>query len=310
MKRRHFISNSLKVGSLIGLSSAINPLSLLPSSYDKHITILHTNDVHSHIDPFPSNHRKYANRGGVSRRYNLIQKLKAKNKNTLLLDAGDAFQGTPYFNFYGGELEYKLMSKMGYHASTIGNHEFDNGIDNITAQLQHADFDMLNANYDLSKTSLNGLVKPHQIYEVDGISIGVFALGVELEGLVSKKLYGETQYLNPVEIAQDQVKTLKNEHSCDLIICLSHLGYSYKSDKICDIKLAEQTQDIDLIIGGHTHTFLDKPTEVINKSGEVTLVNQVGWAGLNLGKIDFYFSKDKGQNTNVEKGIKESTLNI
>ena len=179
MKRRHFISNSLKVGSLIGLSSAINPLSLL-SSYDKHITILHTNDVHSHIDPFPSNHRKFPNRGGVSRRYSLIEKLKAENKNTLLLDAGDAFQGTPYFNFYGGELEYKLMSKMGYHASTIGNHEFDNGIDNITAQLQHADFDLLNANYDLSKTSLDGLVKPHQIYEIDGISIGVFALGLNL----------------------------------------------------------------------------------------------------------------------------------
>ena len=128
--------------------------------------------------------------------------------------------------------------------------------------------------------------------------------------MVSKKLYGETQYLNPVEIAQDQVKTLKNEHNCDLIICLSHLGYSYKSDKISDIKLAEQTQDIDLIIGGHTHTFLDKPTEVINKAGEVTLVNQVGWAGLNLGKIDFYFSKEQGQNTKVEKSIKKSALNI
>lgn len=292
MQRRNFICKSLKACSIIGLSSTLSPLALR-SPYDKHITILHTNDVHSHIDPFPSSHYKFAGRGGVSRRYSLIQKFKSENKNTLLFDAGDAFQGTPYFNFYGGELEYKLMSKLGYHASTIGNHEFDNGVDNITAQLQHANFDMLNANYDVSNTSLNGFVKPHQVYDVDGILIGVFGLGIELEGLVSKKLYGETQYLNPIDIAQDQIRILKEEYKCNLIICLSHLGYNYKSNKISDILLAQNTQDIDLIIGGHTHTFLDKPTQVINKAGEITLINQVGWAGLNLGKIDFYFSKNK-----------------
>lgn len=303
MQRRTFISNTLKVGSLVGLSSVVNPM-IWEKSYDKHITILHTNDVHSHIDPFPQNHRKYPNRGGVSRRYSLIEQIKSENPNTLLLDAGDAFQGTPYFNFYGGELEYKLMSKMDYQASTIGNHEFDNGIDNITAQLQHAKFDLLNANYDLSNTSLDGLVKPYQIYEVDGISIGVFGLGIELEGLVSKQLYGETKYLNPIEITQDQVRILKQEHQCDLIICLSHLGYDYQSDKISDIKLAEQTQDIDLIIGGHTHTFLEKPTKVVNQAGKITLVNQVGWAGINLGRIDFYFNKNK------EKGVKYVVFKI
>jgi len=294
MNRRTFINQTIKVSSLVGLSSVVNPM-IWEKSYDKHITILHTNDVHSHIDPFPENHRKYPNRGGVSRRYHLIQQIKAENPNTLLLDAGDAFQGTPYFNFYGGELEYKLMSKMGYQASTIGNHEFDNGIDNITAQLQHANFDLLNANYDLSNTSLDGLVKPYQIYEVDDIAIGVFGLGIELEGLVSKNLYGEAKYLNPIEIAQDQVKILKQKHQCDLVICLSHLGYDYQSDKISDIKLAEQTQDIDLIIGGHTHTFLDKPTQVVNKTGKTTLINQVGWAGLNLGRIDFYFKNNQQQ---------------
>ncbi len=303
MKRRTFINNTLKISSLVGLSSMVNPV-LWQKTYDKHITILHTNDVHSHIDPFPQSHYKYPSRGGVSRRYSLIQQIKAENPNTLLLDAGDAFQGTPYFNFYGGELEYKLMSKMGYQASTIGNHEFDNGIDNITAQLQHAKFDLINANYDLSNTSLDGLVKPYQIYEVDDISIGVFGLGIELEGLVSKNLYGEAKYLNPVEIAQDQVKILKQEHQCDLVICLSHLGYQYKSDKISDIKLAEQTQDIDLIIGGHTHTFLDKPSKVLNQAGKITLINQVGWAGLNLGRIDFYFNKNKG------KGVKDVVVDV
>ncbi|NBC57905.1 MAG: bifunctional metallophosphatase/5'-nucleotidase [Bacteroidetes bacterium] len=303
MNRRTFINQTIKVSSLVGLSSVVNPM-IWEKSYDKHITILHTNDVHSHIDPFPQNHRKFPNRGGVSRRYSLIQQIKAKNPNTLLLDAGDAFQGTPYFNFYGGELEYKLMSKMGYQASTIGNHEFDNGIDNIAAQLQHAKFDLLNANYDLSNTSLDGLVRPYQIYEVEGISIGVFGLGIELDGLVSKKLYKETQYLNPVEVAQDQVKILKQEHQCDLVICLSHLGYDYQSDKISDIKLAEQTQDIDLIIGGHTHTFLDKPSKVLNQAGKITLINQVGWAGLNLGRIDFYFSH------NQEQGVKDVVIKV
>ncbi|RRO13430.1 bifunctional metallophosphatase/5'-nucleotidase [Flavobacteriaceae bacterium 14752] len=303
MKRRTFINQTIKVSSVIGLSSVVNP-TIWQKSYDKHITILHTNDVHSHIDPFPNNHRKFPNRGGVSRRYNLIQQIKAENPNTLLLDAGDAFQGTPYFNFYGGELEYKLMSKMGYQASTIGNHEFDNGIDNITAQLQHAKFDLLNANYDLSNTSLDGLVKPYQIYEVDGISIGVFGLGIELEGLVSKNLYGETKYINPIEIAQDQVKILKQDHQCDLVICLSHLGYQYQSDKISDIQLAKSTKDIDLIIGGHTHTFLDQPSKVVNQAGKITLINQVGWAGLNLGRMDFYFNKING------KGVKDVVIEV
>jgi 5'-nucleotidase len=295
MKRRQFIKQSVIASGAIGLTTEIIPVLNSERKFKKHITVLHTNDVHSHIEAFSSNHRKYPNRGGVSRRYALIEKIKKDNPHTLVLDAGDSFQGTPYFNFYGGELEFKLMSKMGYHASTIGNHEFDNGIDNITAQLRHANFDMLNANYDLSNTSLDGMVKPHQIYEIDAVTIGVFGLGIELEGLVSKNMYKEAKYLDPVEIAQDQIKVLKKEYQCDLIICLSHLGYQYDSSKIDDIKLAQQTRDIDLIIGGHTHTFLDKPTQVKNKSGKITLVNQVGWAGLNLGKIDFYFNENNSQ---------------
>jgi 5'-nucleotidase len=296
MLRRDFIKKSITASTVFGMVNTI-PVIPTPKDYDKHITILHTNDVHSHIDPCPADHYRNPNRGGVSRRYNVIQQIQAQNKNTLILDAGDSFQGTPYFNFYGGELEFKLMSKMGYHASTIGNHEFDNGIDNITAQLQHAKFDLLSANYDFKNTSLEGLIKPHQIYEVDGVKIGVFGLGIDLDGLVSKKLYKETLYLDPVEIAQDQVNILKMEHNCDLIICLSHLGYQYKSDKIDDIKLAKQTRGIDLIIGGHTHTFLEEPTYVKNLLGNHTIINQVGFAGLYLGRIDFYLSHGKAATT-------------
>lgn len=300
MLRRDFIKNSLKATSALGIANSFSFYDTA-KNYDKHITILHTNDVHSHIDPFPANHHRNANKGGVSRRYHAIEQIKKENKHTLILDAGDSFQGTPYFNYYGGELEFKLMSKMGYHASTIGNHEFDNGIGNIAAQLAHAKFDMINANYDFSNTILQGLIKPHHIYTIDEVKIGVFGLGIELEGLVSKKMYKETTYLHPLEIAQDQIKTLKTDHNCDIIICLSHLGYKYNSKKIDDLKLAQQTQGIDLIIGGHTHTFLERPTYVKNKSGNDTIVNQVGFAGLYLGRIDFYLNK--GQKVNARNAV-------
>lgn len=295
MKRRNFIKKTSVASSVLGfgassiISAAVNDSNSKP----KHITILHTNDVHSHIEAFPNTHSKYPNRGGVARRLAYINMVKKENPNTLILDAGDSFQGTPFFNFYGGELEFKLMSKMGYHASTIGNHEFDNGIENIAAQLEHAEFKMLNINYDLKNTILDGLIKPYEIYQMDGIKIGVFGLGIELDGLVSKKLYKETKYHDPVNITKDIVKTLKKEEKCDLVICLSHLGYNYSGKKICDIKLAQQTRDIDLIIGGHSHTFLEKPTKVENLDFETVLVNQVGWAGLNMGRIDFYMENAK-----------------
>jgi 5'-nucleotidase len=212
----------------------------------------------------------------------------------LLLDAGDIFQGTPYFNYYGGELEFKLMSMMGYDAATMGNHDFDNGIDGFNAQLPHATFNFVSANYNFKNTVLDGIVKPYSIFYKDGIKVGVFGLGIKLEGLVDKKHYKETVYNDPVAVSHDIVRILKHEKKCDLVICLSHLGYKYKddTDKICDLTLAKLTQDIDLIIGGHTHTFLDKPTVVKNAVDQDVLINQVGCYGLNLGRIDFYFDYD------------------
>ena len=259
----------------------------------KHITILHTNDVHSHIDPFPSDDLNYPDLGGIARRYTLVESIRKENPNTLLLDAGDIFQGTPYFNFYGGELEFKLMSKMKYDAATIGNHDFDNGIDGLFAQLPHAEFEFLSANYDFSNTILDGHTKAYKVFIKDGVRIGVFGLGIELEGLVGKKLYRETRYLDPVGVAQDVVATLKNEEKCDLVICLSHLGYDYGSEKISDTRLASLTKDIDLIIGGHTHTLLPKPVVASNSEGKSLLINQVGWAGVHLGRIDIYLDSDK-----------------
>lgn len=269
-------------------------MSSFKSVNTKHLTILHTNDVHSYIDPFPANHPKNPNMGGVARRAALIESIRKENPNVLLLDAGDIFQGTPYFNYYGGELEFKLMSMMQYDLATIGNHDFDNGIEGLYAQLPHASFEFVSANYDFKNTIMNGHVKPYKIINKDGIKVGVFGLGVGLDGLVDKKNYKETIYLDPVGVAQDMARILKQEKKCDLVICLSHLGYKYKDEpeKICDTKLATVTQDIDLIIGGHTHTFLDKPTVLKNAVGQDVLVNQVGCYGINLGRIDFYFDDD------------------
>ncbi len=259
---------------------------------EKHITILHTNDVHSHLDPFPREHAAYPDMGGVARRASLIAQIREENPHTLLFDAGDIFQGTPYFNFYGGELEFRLMSKLKYDAATLGNHDFDNGIDGLLAQMPYAKFDFLCANYDFSNTVMEGMTTPYKVFQVDGIKVGVFGLGIDLDGLVTKKLYKETRYLDPVEITTDTVRILKDEKGCDLVICLSHLGYDYRDrERASDVVIATRTQDIDLIIGGHTHTFLPEPVVYRNLMDLPVLVNQVGCYGINLGRIDFYFDR-------------------
>ena len=286
MKRKDFIQNTAAATAFLGLGG-LSSIAFKPSPL-KHITILHTNDVHSHIEPFGPGEGRNANLGGVARRATLVEQIRRENPNTLLLDAGDIFQGTPYFNFYGGELEFKLMSKLKYDAATIGNHDFDNGIDGLYAQLPHADFDFVISNYDFGNTIMDGHTKDYKVFNKDGVKIGIFGIGIELQGLVNDRLFKETRYLDPVEMATEVSTKLKNEEHCDIIICLSHLGYKYNSSAISDIKLARATENIDLIIGGHTHTFLEKPTVEKNKSGKDVLVNQVGCYGLYLGRIDFY----------------------
>lgn len=254
------------------------------------ITILHTNDVHSRIEPFPMDGSRLQGLGGTARRSTLINQIREEEKNVLLLDAGDMFQGTPYFNLFDGEVELEIMSKLGYDAGTFGNHEFDNGIAGILKHFDKAKFPFVTSNYDFSKTELAGKTKDYIVIEKDGIRIGIFGLGVNVEGLVDPKNHANVIYLDPVEVTNRIVPILKNKEKCDLVICLSHLGYSYKEDKISDLTLVPQTKDIDLIIGGHTHTLLDKPTEVLNADGKVTLVNQVGNGGVRLGRIDYIFN--------------------
>lgn len=298
MNRRKFLQKTSASSAFIGLGGL--PLSSCSNTFEKHITVLHTNDVHSHIDAFPKDHSKFPNLGGLARRAALVESIRKENKNTLLFDAGDIFQGTPYFNFYGGELEFKLMSMLKYDAATIGNHDFDNGLNGLYAQLPHAKFDLLSANYDFSNTIMNEQTKPYTIYTIDGIKIGVYGIGIGLEGLVSKKLYKETVYLDPYEIAIETERKLKEEEQCNLIVCLSHLGYAYEAhdNRPDDLRLAAKTSYTDLIIGGHTHTFLDKPDIVRNTKDKEVLVNQVGCFGINLGRIDFYFDHSKNSSSN------------
>lgn len=292
MKRRDFIQKTAAGSALVlgGLS-----LSSFTEPAAKKITILHTNDVHSHIDPFPVSDPKYPNMGGAARRATLIESIRRENPNVLLLDAGDIFQGTPYFNYYGGELEFKLMSMMKYDLATLGNHDFDNGLEGFLAQLPHASFEFVSANYDFKNTILDGMIKPYKIFIKDGIKIGIFGLGIELKGLVDPANYKETVYNDPLKVAQDMARTLRHTEKCDLVICLSHLGFMYNNEptKVNDLMLARNTKDIDLIIGGHTHTFLNKPYIEKNIDGKEVLVNQVGCYGLNLGQIDFYFEPGK-----------------
>ena len=294
--------------ALLGLSW--DPFDVLAKHDIQKITILHTNDVHSHIDPFPVNDPKFPGLGGVARRSALIRKIRAEERNVLLLDVGDIFQGTPYFNMYGGELEFKMMSEMGYDASTIGNHDFDNGMDGLVKQLPHASFPFICSNYDFSDTPLNQKTIPSKIFTKGGIKIGVFGLGIELRGLVDQKLYGNTKYLDPLEKAAYQAHYLKKEMNCDLVICLSHLGYQYKDNKISDEVLARESLNIDLILGGHTHTFLDEPVRFRNRHGKEILVGQVGWAGIKLGRIDFYVEKNSGRSEAIGSTVKVSEKSI
>ena len=259
------------------------------------LTILHTNDVHSRIDPFPMDGSRLQGLGGVASRATLINQIRKAEKNVLLLDSGDIFQGTPYFNMYLGEVEMKSMSALGYDAATIGNHDFDGGMENLKKQLNHARFPLINSNYNFKDTTLSGTVKEYIVKEIDGLRIGIFGLGIELQGLVPKNLYGNTSYEDPVVKGNSIALFLKNEVKCDYLICLSHLGYSYKEQKISDVSLAPQLNYVDLILGGHTHTFLDRAILSKNKNGNPLIINQVGWAGVMLGRIDISFERNNSR---------------
>lgn len=284
--RRDFLKRSAIGGGLL-LTGSFPYDALAGVRQPAKLTILHTNDVHSRLEPFEDDAGKFAGQGGVAVRAALIAAIRAQEEQVLLLDAGDIFQGTPYFNLYKGEPEIRAMAAMQYDAVTMGNHDFDAGVEGFARQLPLANFPVLVANYDFTGTALEGKTEPYAIIKKGNIKVGIFGLGIQLKGLVPDDAYGSTQYLEPLQIAQRTADKLRKEKHCDMVICLSHLGYDYDYRKVSDKVLARETSGIDLIIGGHTHTFLDKPTVMKNKTGADVLINQVGWAGLRLGRIDF-----------------------
>ncbi len=290
MKRRKFLQ---QIGSTAMLTSIGSwPLMAARPQYTR-LVILHTNDVHSRIDPFPMDGGRNQGKGGAKARAQLISGIRRSHTDVLLLDSGDIFQGTPYFNFFAGEIEMKLMSAMRYDAATLGNHDFDAGVDGLVKQLPHATFPFVNCNYNIDETALSGKIRSYTVIPKGRLRIGIFGLGIELQGLVPEKLYAGVKYQDPVSKAQSTADHLKFEERCDYIICLSHLGYRYSSAKIDDVKLARTSRHIDLILGGHTHTFLPQAVNEINSQGQPILINQVGWAGLVLGRIDVLFERNR-----------------
>ena len=299
MRRKEFIRNTAVGTSGLILTTHLYSQNNSLFKKKRKITILHTNDTHSNIDAFPDNHAKYPGLGGISKRYSLIQKIREEEGNVLLLDAGDIFQGTPYFNTFKGVLEMKLMSQLQYDASTMGNHDFDNGIDGFKEVLHNANFPFVCSNYEFTDSEMIKKTRKYLVKEIDGIKIGFFGLGIELEGLVGKEYYGDTKYIDPINTSKYWTNYLKNKEKCDLIICISHLGHKYKSDKISDLKLARLTKNIDIIIGGHTHTFLEKAKVIKNTENKNVIVNQAGWGALALGRIDLEFSKNKVKSNSI-----------
>lgn len=284
--RRKFIRQGLVAGTALA-AGALLPEAVCAAA-PRRITILHTNDVHSRLDPFPMDGSRNQGLGGVAARAALIEEIRNEGGQVLLLDAGDIFQGTPYFNMYKGEPEMKAMKHMGYDAATIGNHDFDAGMENFATQLGKGNFPLLICNYDFTDTPLESKYKPYQVFSKGELKIGVLGVGIELRGLVPDELYGKTVYLDPVEEVNRTANLLRKQ-GCDMIICLSHLGDKYEDNKISDEILAKECYDIDLVIGGHTHRFFTEPRKYRNRRGGDTLVNQVGWAGIQLGRLDYSF---------------------
>ncbi|MCX8081627.1 MAG: metallophosphoesterase [Bacteroidia bacterium] len=296
MRRKDFLLQSLMAVGALPLAKAEK---LFPAFNDRddaeRLIILYTNDQHSRIDPFPDDHPTYAGKGGFAQRAAVIEEIRKQNKQVLLLDAGDIFQGTPYFNFFHGKPELQLMTAMKYDASTFGNHDFDLGIENLVEVLPHAGFHFLNCNYDFSDTPLHAhqKIKRYTTLKMGRMKIGLTGVGINLDGLVPGVNRKGLRFLDTVAELNKIASILKNELHCHLVICLSHLGYKYKNRQLSDEIIARESEHLDVIIGGHTHTFLEQASIFENKKGRPVYVCQAGWAGIWLGVLEILYSPYK-----------------
>ncbi len=264
---------------LLGFSITLNA--------QKKIVILGTNDTHSRIEPLPSTDKNYPGMGGAVARATFIDNVRRSNENVLLFDAGDFVQGTPYFNLFHGRVEAEVMDLMKYNAGTLGNHEFDYGLDTLKMIINKLDYPIVCCNYDFSNTVLKGKVKPYVILKKFGLKIGVIGVGTDPEGLVQKDKYEGMIFKPIISTVNFYSKILKESKKCDIIICLSHIGYTH------DVKLAEQSKYIDIIIGGHSHTYMEKPDIRKSLEGKDVFVFQTGKNGAYINKFEVELEKKK-----------------
>jgi len=263
-------------------------LSLTLSLHAQHLVILHTNDTHSRIEPIPETDKFNPNMGGVVKRAAFVEKMRKENKNVLLFDAGDFLQGTPYFNMFKGEIEVEAMNILKYDAGTLGNHEFDYGMEVLEDVVKRAKFPIVSTNYDFSETAIADYIKPYHIIYKDGVKIGIVGANVSPAGLIVSSNYKGMKFNSPIEAINKTAEMLRNELNCDMVICLSHLGYRN------ELNLAENSRNIDIIIGGHSHTFMTKPSFRKNLDGEEVLVFQTSGRGAYVGRIDVELEKTRG----------------
>jgi len=260
---------------------------------EKSLVILHLNDSHSRIEPFPESSHYYANLGGLERIFNYVEKTRAEADNVLLFHSGDQVQGTPYFNFFNGEVEFVAGNLLRYDAACLGNHEFDNGLEFLAEMTRHARFPIVATNLDFTGTPMEGLTKPYITILKNGIKIGVIGLTIDFKGLVAKSNSKGVKWLDPVETANSTAEMLKTVEKCDVVIVLSHLGYYPKENKLGDTQLAEKSRNIDIILGGHTHTFMEEPIKVKNAEGKEVVINQAGAYGVYIGRMDIKLNPKK-----------------
>lgn len=261
-------------------------LCALPINAGTSLVLLHTNDTHSQLEPYRSDDKYNANMAGIVRRAALIRQVRTKEPNVLVVDAGDFVQGTPYFNLFHGDAEISLMNKVGLDVITLGNHEFDNGIPFLTKMLKKAKFKVVGSNYDVSATPLKKYVRPWLIVKKGKLRIGIVSANISPYGLISPANFSGINYLDPYETAEAKAAWLKSVKKCNLVICLSHLGFDNKEEAPDDLRLAEKSKNIDVIIGGHTHTFMRNPAKKINAVGDTVIINQVGKGGIYVGRLD------------------------
>src|SRR2546423_2845462 len=307
INRRHFLRSSIIGGAAVALPAAGFDL-LIPkltaaltkpllevAAGETLITILHTNDTHSQIDPIAENDKQNGGKGGVARRATLVKRIRKENPNALMIDAGDVFQGTPYFNFFKGEVEYKSMSMIGYDVGTLGNHDFDNGVAALASAMKFANFHFVSTNYDLRGTPLETRVKPYIVRTFGNVRVGLFGLGISPDNLITPENFQGVKYLDPVRMTRGAVRLLREQEKCDLVVAMSHLGYypNPKAGEIGDTQIAAQVGGVDFIASGHTHTFMDKPVLQKNPDGEDTIIFQVGKSGIYVGRIDFKLKEGK-----------------